>query len=240
MRGVIDLTGNVYERLTVVSRAEDRVLPSKQSKKRWIYLCECGSIIEVSSCDFKSGRSKSCGCLKKELHRKRLTKLGMSNTRFYRIWKGMKRRCDNPNDLSFKGYGLKGINYDPLWGNFENFYKDMYSSYSDTLTLDRKDNDKDYSKDNCRWATQTQQARNIGKLKSNTSGKCGVHCVKRKGIPSTWVAYWVGIDGIRRTKSFSVKKLGYDQSFKLASKYRDEQIRLLNEQGAGYSEKHGL
>ncbi len=63
--------------------------------------------------------------------------------------------------------------------------------------------------------------------------------MKCKGLPHSWVADWWGLDGVRRTKSFNIKKFGDAQSFKLACAYRDEQIRLLNEQWAGYSEKHG-
>lgn len=81
-------------------------------------------------------------------------------TKFYRVWQNMKTRCDNPNYWLRNRYGARGITYDPKWKTFRGFYEDMYSLYKEGLSLDRIDNDKGYSKDNCRWATPKTQANN--------------------------------------------------------------------------------
>jgi hypothetical protein len=86
------------------------------------------------------------------------TKHGMSRTRAYRAWTAMKRRCDSPDSRLARWY--TEIQYDPKWATFEGFWEDMKFGYADHLTLDRIDSSKDYSKENCRWATMKEQSRN--------------------------------------------------------------------------------
>lgn len=85
---------------------------------------------------------------------------GMARTRFYRIWVKMLLRCRNSNDTHYPYYGGKGIKVTKRWEKFENFYTDMYSTYKDGLTLDRKNIKGNYNKKNCRWVTRKEQARN--------------------------------------------------------------------------------
>lgn len=87
------------------------------------------------------------------------------NTGIYGSWYAMKQRCDNPKHQSFHNYGGRGIGYYSPWSSFAEFNKSMGGSYKSGLTLDRIDNNKGYSPDNCRWATQKTQCNNMRKNK---------------------------------------------------------------------------
>lgn len=137
----------------------------------WLCRCDCGNTVVVCDNALKSGNTKSCGCLLKfqcSLNGKSLVKHGMSRTRFYGIWGGIKSRCYNKNHKDFKLYGGKGIKMSNNWLKFENFRDDMYKSYLEhckkfsikNTTIDRIDGHKDYYKINCRWATIQEQADN--------------------------------------------------------------------------------
>jgi len=78
----------------------------------------------------------------------------------YVAWTNMKTRCDNPNSTQYKWYGGRGITYDKRWKWFENFYADMFNSWQEGLTLDRKNSNKNYGPDNCVWSTHQEQANN--------------------------------------------------------------------------------
>jgi len=88
---------------------------------------------------------------------------GMRHTRFYKIWVGMKMRCNNSNQSNYNNYGGRGISYQKSWEEFIPFYKDMYSSYKDDLYIERINNDKGYTKRNCKWATRKEQNNNTRK-----------------------------------------------------------------------------
>jgi len=95
----------------------------------------------------------------------------MSNTKLYRIWDSMMRRCHTPTHKHFKNYGGRGITVCEQWHNFENFLADM-GKRVDGMTLDRIDNSKGYSPDNCRWATmQTQQNNKRSNVNVSYNGK---------------------------------------------------------------------
>lgn len=85
---------------------------------------------------------------------------GLSKTKFYTVWAGMKQRCTNPNYAYSKNYGGRGITLCEEWYKFINFYNDMYPTFRDGLLLDRIDNNKGYSKNNCRWVDWKVQNNN--------------------------------------------------------------------------------
>lgn len=150
-----DLTGHRFCRLVVLECAgKDRF-----SNLIWKCQCDCGNICEVAGHSLNSGRTKSCGCLKKERVCKRNKSHGMSKSPEYDIWKAMLQRCENPNCKSFSDYGGRGIKVCQSWHKFENFYRDM-GKRPEGLSIDRINNDGNYEMGNCRWATKEEQSNN--------------------------------------------------------------------------------
>lgn len=90
----------------------------------------------------------------------KFTSSKLSHKRPYSVWRSMMKRCYRPTNDNYESYGGKGIVVCDNWKNFNGFWKDMASGYSDFLTIDRIDNNKNYEKDNCRWSTPKQQANN--------------------------------------------------------------------------------
>jgi hypothetical protein len=151
----LDLTGQRFERLVVLSYEK------VGQKTKWNCRCDCGNHTSAATSDLRSGKTKSCGCLRNEQNLTNKMTHGMSSSPEHSNWTAMKNRCLNPNGSDFNRYGGRGITIDPRWINsFEAFYADMGPRPTPEHTLERKDNDQGYSKDNCTWATRKEQARN--------------------------------------------------------------------------------
>ena len=107
-------------------------------------------------------------------------------TGIYASWYAMKQRCGNPNNLSYKNYGGRGITYPKKWESFVGFQEDMSNGYQKGLTLERIDNSKGYSKQNCRWVTR----------KENNNNKRSNIVLEFQGKKMT-LAYWAEHLGIK-------------------------------------------
>lgn len=173
---IIDRTGEKRGRLVAL-------YPTKKvgTKIYWMFECECKKRKEIRADQVfvkenSVRRTLSCGCLHSELNntirKEQLITMskthGMSNTRFYRIWKKIKSRCNNPKDIRYSNYGGRGISICKQWNSFEGFKNDMYDSYlnhctefgEENTTIERKNVNDDYYKENCIWATPLKQANN--------------------------------------------------------------------------------
>ena len=146
MRGVrANLTGRRFERLCVVSRADD----SRDGRTRWTCRCDCGAALTTLAASLLGGATRSCGCLHRELAARNKTTHGRWNTATYRAWADMITRCMNRKRPNFDRYGGRGITVCNRWLNFNAFRADM-GDRPRGLTLDRINNDGNYEPGNCR------------------------------------------------------------------------------------------
>ena len=152
----VDMRGQKYGKLTPMEYL---------GKSFWLCQCDCGKTSKVKQGDLKSGHIKSCGCniLKHDFHDDKRFK------RLYRIWIGMRRRCNSPKCVDYKSYGAKGIKVCEEWDDFNNFYfwsinngyEDVQGNYRDKMSIDRIDSSKGYSPDNCQWISISENSARV-------------------------------------------------------------------------------
>lgn len=151
-----DHTGERFGRLTVL-RPVGR---DRHYCITWACRCDCGTETHVQYTNLRTGHTQSCGCMWLETITKHGSARDSGPTKEYRIWNAMKNRCRNPQDKNFHLYGGRGITYCERWDDFQNFISDM-GQCPPRMSLERTDNSKGYNPENCRWATQAEQCRNM-------------------------------------------------------------------------------
>lgn len=156
-----DLKNKVFGRLTVLQLDTS----TKSRRSNWICLCECGAQKVIPARGLIRGTSKSCGCLLKESQQKIREKAfthRLSKTPVYRLWKGLRQRCFNPNSLAFHNYGGRGITLCEEWKNSAESFCEwaLENGYQSGLSIDRIDVDGNYEPNNCRFVDRSVQNNN--------------------------------------------------------------------------------
>lgn len=187
--------GAVSHRLTVT----EHLGPNRNGDFVVVCRCECGSVKRVNASNLRSENTKSCGCL----HAEHVAKVSLTHGHCaggkdsgeYNAWCHMQARCDNPKNPDFHNYGGRGITVCKKWrDSFQAFYEDMGPRPSPDHSIDRKNNHGNYTKQNCRWATRTEQARN---KRTNTVNEAKVRRIRSlvaRGLTRRQVSDLMGIN----------------------------------------------
>lgn len=199
-RKLKDLAGQVFSRLTVIDRAPNRIKRSGIGVVQWNCRCECGKLTIVDSGKLVGKRTKSCGCLNIDTPKLRTGKNnpvfrhGMAKSMEYRSWQCARKRVIDKNNKGYPAYGGRGIKMSDEWiDSPETFLADMGKRPKGT-TLERIDNDGHYCAENCRWASQTEQARNrrsTVRFFARGEEKTAAEWSEISGIP--WKVIWARI-----------------------------------------------
>lgn len=180
-----DITGQKFGRLTALRRDYGE---HSRNGAYWVCKCDCGREHVVLGANLRTGRVRSCGCASIE-HSRNMGKankggngggrpaggerLYVKERRLYNVWKGMRERCNYKDWPQYKDYGGRGITVCEEWNDFKTFMKWAYENGYDKnakrgeCTIDRIDNDKGYTPDNCRWASMSVQLSNRRTWKRN-------------------------------------------------------------------------
>jgi len=189
-----DLAGQTFERLKVVERGPN----DPEGRTTWVCICQCGNKKVVSGKHLRNSSVKSCGCLRSDNCGKLKFKHGHATKgdthRMFNIWMDIKKRCLNPNHHAYNRYGGRGITICDSWlSSYTNFYSDMGYSHEQHVKIhgeadtciERVDNNKGYSLDNCTWATRLEQSNNrnfVKKFTFNGETLSLAECARKTGL----------------------------------------------------------
>jgi hypothetical protein len=183
----LDLTGQIFGRLTV--KEFSHVVGNNSY---WLCVCECGNTTKTQGNGLKRGESKSCGCLNKENH----TTHGLERHPIYGSWHNMIDRCYNPKNKSYANYGGRGITVCDSWRESpRNFLEDMGDKPEGT-SIDRIDSNGNYTKENCRWATDSEQQRNRRDTVLNEELVEEIRIMHAGGFSGPEIAEFLGINRV--------------------------------------------
>lgn len=212
-----DITGQKFNRLIALGFHSRRERSDRGFRYYWNFICDCGNKTIADKSAVIGGYTTSCGCRLQELKDtagERMKTHGMSHTRFHVIYQRIRSRCEYTKNNRYHIYGARGIKC--LWKTFEEFIEDMYGSYQihvkefgeKNTSIDRKDNNGNYSKENCRWATAKEQARNTSQNRIiNFKGKkqCLSEWADEVGIQEFTIRSRIDILGWSISKTLTTK-----------------------------------
>lgn len=155
------LVGEKFGHLTVISVSEQ---PTSRGKRQLDCRCDCGAVCQREPYKLRNGVSVSCGCQVNKATHGHARHVGDGNSATYVSWRSMHQRCEVSTTAGYRYYGGRGITVCPRWSSFENFLADMGPRPAG-MTLERKDSNRNYEPDNCRWATRSEQQRNTRQTK---------------------------------------------------------------------------
>lgn len=188
--------GDKFNRWTLVAHHSAYILPKtgRVAGHNWLMRCECGTEKVNFLPNVTQGKSKSCGCWNVEVLGKSSVTHGMTGSKTYKIWAGMKRRCYNPHEKFYKHYGGRGILVCDSWRqSFEAFHSDM-GECPDGFSIERKDVNGNYEPSNCVWLPEALQAQNtrVNKLTKDTA--IAILKMRASGVHRLEIAAIHGVD----------------------------------------------